>query len=314
MAMGWALSCASGTASAETIIGIGDINYNPDPYGDYYFDLDAYAGAAYQYSVGIDNNSGYATDGFGDPGDYWSVRGDEHFIFNNPAQAEQTYFGVGANSWCQSGACAGQAGLGTGSNFASQHVLFAVTTEADIRITLSNAPAVEPEIIPMSLTETALGSDLLPAFTLYSGVSLQGWNSATPAFTNMQDFTPEPLLETDPISGELTIVVPAEAPDLIYLDHNANTDNANSISGTYHLPVGFYSLWFGGNFANSANTNDVLACLTTNFDGNCTGFGGSSKNFELTIQTAKLANVPVPAAGWLFAWALAGLGFLRRAK
>ncbi len=319
VAMGLAMSGLSLSAMAETINGVTAPIYDPGSMGQYYA-AGGYAGARYNYAVGFNSITRTGTNfaavlnygsgsGFGEAGDIWSVRGDEH-LMDDPMIAGHTFKGVGALSWCQAGGCAGASGTSTGWNHTAQHVLFAVTTAADIKITLSNAPSVEGVDGPNETGTGALGNDQIPGFTLFDGVSDQGWNGVSHTYVNTQDYTPEKLVNTT--TGKT--LVPAVAPDLIYRAHDANVANANSISQTYNLPVGLYSIWFGGNFANSANQNSDLICTTQNGgSGNCTGFGGNGKNFQLTIETAP-ATVPVPAAAWLFGGALSALGALGRRR
>ncbi len=316
VAMGLAMSGLSMSAMAETITGVAAPVYDPNPMGQYYATAGGYAGAKYNYAVGFNSitrtGTNYAAvfnygsgSGCGEAGDIWSVRGDEH-LMNDPMIAGHTFKGVGALSWCQAGACAGAGGTSSGWNHTAQHVLFAVTTAADIKITLSNAASVEGVDGPNETNTGALGNDLIPGFTLFDGVSDQGWNGVSHTYVNTQNYTPEPNV------GIKGTIVPAVAPDLIYRAHDANVANANSISQTYNLPVGLYSIWFGGNIANTPNQNSDLIC-TTSSGGNCTGFGGTGKNFQLTIETAP-ATVPVPAAAWLFGGALSALGALGRRR
>ena len=311
IALGAVTASLSLNAAAETITGVNAPYYDPGSFGLYYPTAGGYAGRAYQYAVGLnierhpENNNApiiTPTNGFGEAGDVWSVRGDEH-LMADPMINGHEFGGVGQSSWCQTGACAGGPGTSSGWNNTTQHVLFSVTTEADIKITLANAPSVEGPDGPNETGTGALGNNLIPGFTLYDGYSDQGWGPVTHTYNNTQDFTMEPLVGGKPA----TTIVPAGGVDMIYRAHNANTANVNSISNTYHLPVGFYSLWLGGNFANTQNTNSDLACLTFNGPGgSCSGNGGNGKNFQLTIETA--SAVPVPAAAWLFGGALSALG------
>ena len=313
LAMGAIVAGMSFGAAAETITGVPTPTYDPRPMGQYFAQAGGYAGAKYNYAVGFSSitngtsGNNYAAvltyganSGFGEAGDIWSVLGSDHTM-NDPMIANHTFHGVGQTSWCQTGPCAGGSGTSSGWNHTAQHALFAVTTAGDIKITLSNAVSVEGTDGPNETGTGALGNDLIPGFTLFDGVSDQGWNGVSHTFVNTQNYTPEPN-----VSGKGSTIVPAVAPDLIYRAHDANGANANSISQTYNLPVGIYSLWFGGNIANTPNQNADLACITnTGPGGTCTGFGGNGKNFQLTIETA--TAVPVPAAAWLFGGGLSAL-------
>jgi len=323
-AIGLALAGMAFNAAAETATGVSDLSYEK-AFGGYYYAQKGYAGGLYNYAVGVSRTPGAvtstaygnvmavdyaATNGFGEAGDYWTVNGTDH-TFNDPMESGHVTAGVGQLSWCQAGICAGAADPSIGWNHTSQHVLFSVTTEADITISLSNSFAVEGYEAG-SDHSGALASDLIPGFTLYSGVSTSGWNPVSHTFTNETDMAMKPLTHPDK-SGNPVIDVPAYT-DLTYLASDANVANANTISQTYHLAEGLYSLWFGGNFANVAANNSTLSCDTLGGDGNCTGFGGHGKNFQLTIETATTAPVPVPGAAWLFSGAIAGLGALGRRK
>lgn len=322
-AIGLALAGMAFNAAAETTVGVTDLSYDKN-FGAYYTSVNSYSGATYNYVLGVNRSvagsttstaygdiyevSATATDGFGEAGDYWTVNGTDH-TFDDPMIAGHTFQGLGQLSWCQAGTCSGAPGTSAGWNHTSQHVLFSVTTAADISITLANSYAVEGVEAGNELEDVnGLGNDLIPGFTLYSGVSQSGWNPESHTFTNESDFTLNPK-SVNTKSG--TVVQVPSNTDLTYMTHDANAANANSITQTYSLTEGLYSLWFGGNIANIANTNSTLACDTTGSDGNCTGFGGHGKNFQLTIETAP---VPLPGAVWLFGGAIAGLGALGRRK
>ena len=117
--MGMALASLSMGAAAETISGVSAPYYEPRSLGQFYASAPGYAGKQYQYAVGvnIDNgNSGNSnaaiitpTNGFGEVGDLWSVRGDEH-LMSDPMIAGHQFGGVGFASWCAGGACAGASG------------------------------------------------------------------------------------------------------------------------------------------------------------------------------------------------------------
>ena len=315
-------------ASAESITGISDVQYDVK-FGDWYDTAANYAGAQYHYALGVSRTvsaTSYtdptygviydttysATNGFGEAGDSYTVYGTDH-VFNDPMISGHQFWGTGQLSWCQAGLCAGGSGTSAGWNHTSQHVLFSVTTEADIQITLSNAPGAEGHDGPNETATNAIGGDLKPGFTLFSGISTSGWNEVTHTFTNTQDFTLNPLTTVN--KKGVTVTQVPTTTDLFYVDSNANTANSNTVSETFHLPVGLYSLWIGGNFSNIANNDSSLPCDTTISGGvaagHCTGYGTHGKNFMLNIQTAP---VPIPAAAWLFGTGLAGLGAFSRRK
>jgi hypothetical protein len=186
-------------------------------------------------------------------------------------------YGVGQLSWCQAGTCAGGGGTSIGWNHTSNHILFSLSQASPVTITLSNAAADATKHGPNE-TSGVLGGDLIPAFTIYSGVSTTGNNDGNHTFNNLQN----------------------PWTNVTYLDHDANTANAHSITwnsvtdGPGILPAGYYSLWIGGNYANVQNAD-----------------GSHGKNYALTISTT---TVPVPAAVWLFGSALAGMGIIGRRK
>lgn len=199
-------------ASAESITGISDVSYDTK-FGDWYTAGNGYAGAQYHYALGVSRSvagsettlpGGYpgyettfaATNGFGEAGDSWTVYGTDH-VFNDPMIGGHQFWGTGQLSWCQTGLCSGGSGTSTGWNHTSQHVLFSVTTEADIEITLSSSPGAEGHDGPNETGPNAIGGDLKPGFTLFSGISTSGWNDVTHTFTNTQDFALNPLTTTN---------------------------------------------------------------------------------------------------------------------
>jgi hypothetical protein len=110
------------------------------------------------------------------------------------------------------------------------------------------------------------GDLLTPALSLYAG-----WETTGP-----ETHTFNPTGNTS-WAGELT-----------YLAHEANPSSLTSITRTFDLAAGRYSLVFGGNPA----------------DTTLTGFHG----YQATLST-----VPVPAAVWLFGSGIVGLvGLARR--
>ncbi|WP_158002529.1 PKD domain-containing protein [Methyloterricola oryzae] len=172
-------------------------------------------------------------------------------------------YGVGQLSWCQQGECAGGAGTSTGWNHTSNHILFSVSQESSVTITLSNGPVVTGKHGPNE-PNGVLGGDLKPAFTIYTGVSTTGVNDSNHTFNNQQN----------------------PWTNVTYLDHDANDGNASSITwnsvsdGPGPLVPGYYSLWIGGNYANVANAD-----------------GSHGKNYRLTITASSPSAAPVANAG-----------------
>lgn len=111
------------------------------------------------------------------------------------------------------------------------------------------------------------GDLLTPAFSIYAG-----WETTGP---ESHQFNPV---------GNISW-----ASELTYLDHEANPLSLTSITKTFSLTAGHYSLVFGGNPTDGT-----------------TGFHG----YQATLST-----VPIPAAVWLFGGGLAGLvGLARRRR
>jgi len=190
---------------------------------------------------------------------------------------DESAHGVGQASWCQAGTCAGGGGTSIGWNNTSNHILFSLSQPSAVSITLSNAAAeLSGSKHAPNDPDGTLGDDLIPGFTIYSGVSTTGVNDINHTFRN--DAAPW--------------------TNISYLDHDANVANDHSITwnseseGFGLLAPGYYSLWIGGNYANIPNAD-----------------GSHGKNYSLSITAAP---VPVPATFWLFSSALAGLGWLRR--
>jgi hypothetical protein len=137
-----------------------------------------------------------------------------------------------------------------------------------------------PTLLTLTLDRGATGS-LFPAFSLYSGWELAVDDTSNHTFNN---------------TGNISW-----ATSLTYIDHLANaggpigTDNGTgvtSVSRTWALDPGLYSLNFGGNPAfalGQTGSHDFTATLTT-------------------------APVPVPAALYLFGSGLVGLVGLARRK
>ncbi|MCS6897106.1 MAG: hypothetical protein NZM29_03955 [Nitrospira sp.] len=125
-------------------------------------------------------------------------------------------------------------------------------------------------------------SQLFPAFTLYSGWELANSDESNHTFNN---------------TGNI-----GWATNLTYLAHVANAGGPNgtdtgagtdSVSATFTLNPGLYSLVLGGN-----------PPLTTPPQ-------SGQHSFSVTLSTAP---VPVPAAMWLFGGGLVGLAGLARRK
>lgn len=136
------------------------------------------------------------------------------------------------------------------------------------------------QLVTVTLGQGATGS-LFPAFSVYAGVEDANSDAANHTFNN-----------TGAISW---------APNLAYTYHLANaggpigTDNGTgqtSISDSWVLAPGLYSLNFGGNPAFSLGQT-------------------GSHAFSATITTAP---VPLPAAAYLFGSSLIGLAGLARRK
>lgn len=144
--------------------------------------------------------------------------------------------------------------------------------------------------LTITLARTAEGGgQLTPAFTLYKGWGTGPivWNPSDPAAGNFEwhtfNTTGNPQ-DTDPehwgwLDGKMS-----------YLDHEANPGSLNSITRTFLLEAGKYSLNFGGNPLDTALTGN--------------------HGFHATLN---LAPVPIPAAVWLFGTGVIGLvGVARR--
>lgn len=192
---------------------------------------------------------------------------------------DESAYGVGQLSWCQVNTCAAGGSTSHGWNNTSNHILFSLSRPSAVTITLSNAAAeLSGSKHGPNEMEGTLGGDLIPGFTIYSGVSTTGVNDFNHTFRN----------NADPWTN------------ISYLDHDANVANDHSITwnseseGFGLLAPGYYSLWIGGNFANVANAD-----------------GSHGKNYALSISAAP---VPVPASFWLFGSALAGAGVIGRKR
>ncbi len=153
--------------------------------------------------------------------------------------------------------------------------------------------ATGPTLVTLTLGRGATGS-LFPAFGMYSGVEdlVSDLNSHT--FTNVGDTT---WIVTE---GPPEVIAPA---NISYISHLANAggptgreDNGTgvtSVSGSWVLTPGLYSLVYGGNPAFSL------------------GQGNVTYAFSATLTTTP---VPVPAAAYLFGSGLIGLAGLARRR
>ena len=141
-----------------------------------------------------------------------------------------------------------------------------LTEAASLTVTLARKVDV-PYFPPGGGPPVTEGALLTPALSIYAG-----WETTGP-----ETHTFNPTGNTS-WAGELT-----------YLAHEANPSSLTSITRTFDLAAGRYSLAFGGNPA----------------DTTLTGFHG----YQATLST-----VPVPAAVWLFGSGLAGLARLARRR
>lgn len=190
-------------------------------------------------------------------------------------------WGVGQHSWCQNGVCTGSGnGTSSGWNHTGVHLGFELAEPAKVTIEMSNAtPSTDSASVIQG--PIPLGNDLKPGFSLYSGKSTTGPNNTSHTFEN----------QTTIGWTNLTAI----------LDWK-DAGDANSVSGTYDLAAGFYTLYIGGNFKNVNNTDATLAGSTDRYvtrapkdpanPGPCEGVhlagcGGTEKDFKLTISAAK---------------------------
>ncbi len=152
--------------------------------------------------------------------------------------------------------------IGTGWTHTSRWTALTLTEAADLTITLA-----------------ANSSSLVPAFSLYSGQQQTdgGINGGYHVYNNSGTFDWSTI---DPGYGPTT---------MSYVGNASAAGTDSSISKTFSLGPGQYSIVFGGNPP--------------------AGTPGSSVAYQATLTT-----VPVPAAVWLFGSGLAGLVGLARRK
>lgn len=200
--------------------------------------------------------------------------------FPDAMKVGEFIWGVGLHSWCQTGICAGGSGVSLGWNHTGVHVGFELTEAAKVTIELSNATPTTASA-SWAAGPIPMGNDLKPGFSLYSGKGTTGINDSTHTFENQINLG---------WTNTTAIVDWKDAGD------------ANTVSGTYDLQPGFYTLYIGGNFKNVNNTDATLAGSTDRYvtrvprnpanPGPCEGVhlagcGGTEKDFKLTISAAK---------------------------
>ncbi len=129
----------------------------------------------------------------------------------------------------------------------------------------------------LTITLAANGSSLVPAFSLFAGQQQTdgGTNGGYHVYNNSGNFDWSTI---DPGYGPTT---------LSYIGNG--TTSGSSVSNTFSLAAGQYTIIFGGNPP--------------------AGTPASSVAYQATLTT-----VPVPAAVWLFGSGLAGLAGLARRK
>ena len=152
--------------------------------------------------------------------------------------------------------------IGLGWTHTSRWTALTLTQAADLTITLA-----------------ANGSSLVPAFSLYSGQQQTdgGINGGYHVYNNSGTFDWSTI---DPGYGPTTMT---------YIGNEANLGGLSSVTKTFSLGPGQYSIVFGGNPP--------------------AGTPGSSVAYQATLTT-----VPVPAAVWLFGSGLVGLAGLARRR
>ena len=152
--------------------------------------------------------------------------------------------------------------IGTGWTHTSRWTALTLTEAADLTITLA-----------------ANGSSLVPAFSLYAGQQQtdNGGNGGWHVYNNAGNFdwsTADPTYDSSSLN---------------YIGNATASGTDSSITKTFSLGPGLYSLVFGGNPP--------------------AGTLGSSVAYQATLST-----VPVPAAVYLFGSGLIGLAGLARRK
>lgn len=183
--------------------------------------------------------------------------------------------GVGQWSWQDPAVSDAQVPNG-GWGHTSHWIAITLTQNAVLEINLArnaNVPALPSGFLP--------SDNLFPSFTLW-----QNWDTdAAPA-----DFY-DPAMQNQPgnyhVYNNSGNVLWAE--DLSYLSHHRNTGAETSVTSSFALPAGNYTLVVGG-LANAA-------------------VGASRQGYAATLSTAP---IPEPTAVFLSGIALAGLAFPRR--
>ncbi|NGZ94674.1 MAG: hypothetical protein CV089_00825 [Nitrospira sp. WS110] len=161
--------------------------------------------------------------------------------------------------------------IGTGWTHTSRWTALTLTEAADLTITLAaNGPAT---------SGNAIGTSLVPAFSLFSGQQQTdgGLNGGYHVYNNSGTF------------DWSTIDVGYGPTTMSYVGNASASGTDSTISKTFSLGPGQYSIVFGGNPPSGAAAGPVP--------------------YQATLTT-----VPVPAAVWLFGSGLAGLAGLARRR
>lgn len=161
--------------------------------------------------------------------------------------------------------------IGTGWTHTSRWTALTLTEATNLTITLAANGA--------ATSGPAAGTSLVPAFSLFAGHQQTDGGTAGGyhVYNNSGNFN---WNDIDPEWGTTT---------LNYIGNEANPGGLSSISKTFSLAAGQYSIVFGGNPP--------------------AGSLAGSVPYQATLST-----VPVPAAVWLFGSGLAGLVGLARRK